>query len=814
MITPRPSRAASCEAFETWQESGEQDLDGISGESEPDGSGDSDDDRAPGRAPPASVAAIADAMAAGDRTAVDAAIDKAIGDAIGIAAEREAAEPDEAAAVPEGESVDAPRGDTRPPLVTAGAVLERGLPDEMDAADAADADGDAADADAADAADADAADTADATRQTVELQTLDAARQVGIGTTLAIQWDGDATYVAVVHHVTEEVDGHIAVLVDWDDGQLGEHTRVVLVGPAAVPWHFITDGSCTMSRQDKKSLNLFRGRLFNGVVPTCQYGQPGGVFAATLDSASLSARLNAKLRWDEVIWSTRLETGGPGMPKELDLVATFTESTVGHVRTPKDVYIVLGYANPVQTSNGPRANKEPMQLLSRAAPTKPNAAFLIGVGVGKFKERQHGIPFTKFQEGGRFLKDDQTYLPVDVLALDSTKLIHRRTESLHQLAATVGASLVADLRTRLLNWELLQEHRTRHSLENFCSKDSIFTYYCDLANRPRPVVSPTVLPRCTLILGKTMVKTYATKLATEHANLKAAYTAERQATAYANFNKTVEQVVAFLCAYPVISGVCDRFSSPIMVGFAEILGQLKPELAVTTHGSVQEQMLNARNEAEKRVGLRNKRPKDAAIGHTGNTPDGKKGDGKAVGRGSLRAAAAAAAAAAAKAAASSAAVAAPSSDRASSSAISDKSSSDPSRQLFTPLAEAQRASDLETLKTHASKLELRVRMLEGQLSKEEEAVLKLNKELAAERALSTLQKTELDALKTSVPDLQRQSGASEQKDETIRTLQAALTRLEKEKQTWQVMLGCQMNIDSAKFSTLMGAFGGGPGAGS
>ena len=37
------------------------------------------------------------------------------------------------------------------------------------------------------------------------------------------------------------------------------------------------------------------------------------------------------------------------------------------------------------------------------------------------------------------------------------------------------------------------------------------------------------------------------------------------------------------------------------------------------------------------------------------------------------------------------------------------------------------------------------------------------------------------------------------------------TRLEQEKQTWQVMLGCQMNIDTAKFGTLMRSFGGGGG---
>ena len=126
------------------------------------------------------------------------------------------------------------------------------------------------------------------------------------------------------------------------------------------------------------------------------------------------------------------------------------------------------------------------------------------------------------------------------------------------------------------------------------------------------------------------------------------------------------------------------------------------------------------------------------------------------------------------------------------------------------MADAQHASDLSSLKTHVSKLELSVKTLEGQLSKEEAAVTKLTKELSEERALSALQKTELEALKASLPELQRQSGASEQKNETIRTLQAALQRLEKEKQTWQVMLGCQMSIDPEKFSTLMGAFGGGP----
>ena len=55
-----------------------------------------------------------------------------------------------------------------------------------------------------------------------------------------------------------------------------------------------------------------------------------------------------------------------------------------------------------------------------------------------------------------------------------------------------------------------------------------------------------------------------------------------------------------------------------------------------------------------------------------------------------------------------------------------------------------------------------------------------------------------------------EEGASSQKDITIATLQqASLERLEKEKHTWQAMLGCQMSLDIDKFGSLMRSFGGG-----
>ena len=83
--------------------------------------------------------------------------------------------------------------------------------------------------------------------------------------------------------------------------------------------------------------------------------------------------------------------------------------------------------------------------------------------------------------------------------------------------------------------------------------------------------------------------------------------------------------------------------------------------------------------------------------------------------------------------------------------------------------------------------------------------MSLTDELSTERSQTSLLRTELEAAKLKNAQLERESGASVQKDEMLKDLRASVKRMENEKQTWQVMLGCQMNLDTDKFTNMMNA---------
>ena len=94
--------------------------------------------------------------------------------------------------------------------------------------------------------------------------------------------------------------------------------------------------------------NLFRGRVFGGKVPATAHemAKPMGIFAVSLDSKGLSPRLNAKVRWDEIVWSARLLNGGPGLPNEFDLVATYNNLNATKVRSFQGDALHSYYARP------------------------------------------------------------------------------------------------------------------------------------------------------------------------------------------------------------------------------------------------------------------------------------------------------------------------------------------------------------------------------------------------------------------------------------------------------------------------------------
>ena len=110
------------------------------------------------------------------------------------------------------------------------------------------------------------------------------------------------------------------------------------------------------------------------------------------------------------------------------------------------------------------------------------------MGVGKFKVGKNGASSVKLQEGGRFLKDEAKHLPIDVIALDSTPLIFRATESMEQLGALIGTPVLADLRERLAKWEMLSVHADAGAV----TMANVYTYYRTLSTTQ--VAFPTFLP--------------------------------------------------------------------------------------------------------------------------------------------------------------------------------------------------------------------------------------------------------------------------------------------------------------------------------
>ena len=397
--------AADCSAYQAWVETGDHDLDGMELEEEEELNGEANDgaDRGPCAPLPSAVQRVAAAASLGDGAA-EAAIEDEINGGV------PEQEPD---AMPDVEmmAVDAPRAETRPGAdandggstegsmegptevdggvteVTCRETLASGTPSGHASGSSC---GDSVLASSKDVDEGvgldncgammsnDETDVGGADALSPSLRTLEQASDVELGDALKVSWGGHKqdSYVGVVHHLSTPAEGQVTALMDWDDGTV-DKTLVVLVGPAAVPWTKLDDGSCVMTRfKNSSMMDLFRGRTYEGLVASfSSVPKPVGVFAVTLDAKSLGGRLNSKLRWDEVVWSTRLTTGGPVLPKEFDLVATFTESSVGGIRTPKDIYVVLGYASAIEISQGPRAAVNDMIISPNHMPLKKVPSF-------------------------------------------------------------------------------------------------------------------------------------------------------------------------------------------------------------------------------------------------------------------------------------------------------------------------------------------------------------------------------------------------------------------------------------------------------
>ena len=116
------------------------------------------------------------------------------------------------------------------------------------------------------------------------------------------------------------------------------------------------------------------------------------------------------------------------------------------VRTPKNVYLVLGFVNPIETGCGPRASPGVDLLKQPTAPSmfKKKGAYILVAGLGAFQSGGYGSRTIKWQEGGRFIADSVTDLPVDVLPLATSKLMYLKVDPVgtSHLSSLIGHPMV------------------------------------------------------------------------------------------------------------------------------------------------------------------------------------------------------------------------------------------------------------------------------------------------------------------------------------------------------------------------------------
>ena len=125
---------------------------------------------------------------------------------------------------------------------------------------------------------------------------------------------------------------------------------------------------------------------------------------------------------------------------------------------------------------------------------KKKGAYILVAGLGAFQSGGYGSRTVKWQEGGRFIADSVTDLPVDVLPLATSKLMYLKVDPVgtSHLSSLIGHPMVSDLRKRLAEWELLtkldEEQRSRRH---------VLTTLSSLASLPTPVLDGKSLPKLT-----------------------------------------------------------------------------------------------------------------------------------------------------------------------------------------------------------------------------------------------------------------------------------------------------------------------------
>ena len=90
----------------------------------------------------------------------------------------------------------------------------------------------------------------------------------------------------------------------------------------------------------------------------------------------------------------------------------------------------------------------------------------------------------------------------------------------------------------------------------------------------------------------------------------------------------------------------------------------------------------------------------------------------------------------------------------------------------------------------------------------QDAKVQLRLDVCGKQAEIDVLRLENGKLDTAVRSVAGKDALITGKDDLIKSLTDSVSRLKQEKQTWQAMFGCQVGLDTDKFSKLMATFDG------
>ena len=426
----------------------------------------------------------------------------------------------------------------------------------------------------------------------------------------------------------------VCVTVQWDDGDEAFGAKIVLFGLQAVRFKLEDKPLPLAERLGKTKLKgLFAGPKSAKVgVDENTSVFPLGAFALTMGADYHTTTSSNEKRPNGASFATSLAD-----VKECMLVAGAVKGHDGAVRTLPRILDLLVKLHPTTGSMVEMTICLGNAFKCVKGEVMTKDLVILGAPIAMMTEGGYGakaleLTSTKLLSSTqrRFSANDfkDPLVTTKLLRMDATNMRLRQIESLEELESVVGAKLIEQLKTLLLNWHLLDAMREAAVV---AERETLLADFLALA-KPATASSPTLPPKGEALLVQG-AKSMALLLAHENTRAARTETAASAAARETRFFEAMDDLVELLLENHGLFG-CSKPNAAGQKAIEEKLRSLKPLLPTRTDKRLQDEAhglqggggpRNAREKSERQKQADAARKKREAEHGVGISPAGKVG---------------------------------------------------------------------------------------------------------------------------------------------------------------------------------------------